>query len=128
MKTIEVVCGVLKYDSKVLIARRNPGISNGGLWEFPGGKVEQHETHKQALKRELQEEMGITAEVLEYLGESLTTGTTVQINLHAYFCVSETTPKSSTDHDMIKLVEPRDLGDFNMAEADVPFIKQLARE
>lgn len=52
---IEVVCGALIQQGKVLIARRNYGSSKG-MYEFPGGKVEKNETKEEALIREMKEE------------------------------------------------------------------------
>ena len=49
---IEVVAGVIYNDNKFLIAQRNFNKDQGGLWEFPGGKVESGETYQEALKRE----------------------------------------------------------------------------
>ena len=60
MKNIEsVVIGVIQKDTHVFIAKRRPNVFLGGLWEFPGGKVEAGETLFQALARELKEEVGI---------------------------------------------------------------------
>ena len=74
-KVVHVAVGVL-VDAKgrVLIARRAPSSHQGGLWEFPGGKVEAHETVIDALTRELAEELGIKV---------LSTVPLLQVN-HAY--------------------------------------------
>jgi 8-oxo-dGTP diphosphatase len=58
-----VAAGVILRDRQVLIARRH----QGGLWEFPGGKLEEGESVPQALTRELKEEIGITVETAEPL-------------------------------------------------------------
>jgi 8-oxo-dGTP diphosphatase len=52
-------CVLLDSDGRILIAKRPPGRSLAGLWEFPGGKVEQGESPEHALVRELAEELGI---------------------------------------------------------------------
>ena len=72
---VHVAVGVL-VDSKgrVLIARRPPSSHQGGLWEFPGGKVEAHEAVTDALTRELAEELGVKV---------LSTAPLLQVN-HAY--------------------------------------------
>lgn len=59
-KRVHVAVGVI-YNSQgqILIARRHNDAHQGGLWEFPGGKVEPHETVRDALARELHEELGI---------------------------------------------------------------------
>lgn len=62
-RTMIVVAGVLQRDSKLLIGQRMAQDRHGLKWEFPGGKVEAGETPKQALVRELQEELGIEAVV-----------------------------------------------------------------
>jgi 8-oxo-dGTP diphosphatase len=56
---IVAACALLDKDGAVLIAKRPPGRPLAGLWEFPGGKVEQGEAPEDALIRELKEELGI---------------------------------------------------------------------
>ena len=69
MKRIQVVAGVIYQDyttlghsdnALILIARRPDHLHQGGLWEFPGGKVELNERHYDSLVRELKEELNIT--------------------------------------------------------------------
>lgn len=60
---IPVVAGFIKKDGKILIGQRPVDNSLAGQWEFPGGKIELGETPEQALTRELNEELGIEAEV-----------------------------------------------------------------
>lgn len=60
---IPVVAGILKKDSKVLLGLRPQEKSLPGVWEFPGGKIENGESPEEALKRELREELGIQAEI-----------------------------------------------------------------
>ena len=59
-KVVHVAVGVVQDNNgRLLIAQRAEGAHQGGLWEFPGGKVEAQETARQALDRELKEELGI---------------------------------------------------------------------
>jgi 8-oxo-dGTP diphosphatase len=61
MKPLQVAVGVVKNnEGQVLISLRDKSLHQGGLWEFPGGKIESEETAEQALVRELKEELAIT--------------------------------------------------------------------
>lgn len=60
---IPVVAGFLKKDGKILVGQRPENHSLAGQWEFPGGKIEIGESPEKALARELDEELGIEAEV-----------------------------------------------------------------
>ena len=59
-KALHVVVAVIRgADGRIFLAKRPQHISQGGKWEFPGGKVEAGESREAALARELQEEIGI---------------------------------------------------------------------
>jgi len=59
MPSVRVLAAVIRHDDQVLICRRPVEKRHGGLWEFPGGKVENGETSLQAVTRELMEELGV---------------------------------------------------------------------
>jgi len=63
-KWVHVAVGVIIHQDEILISQRKAEAHQGGLWEFPGGKVEPGESVQQALSRELQEELGISPSVV----------------------------------------------------------------
>jgi len=63
LKTLIVVAGVLTEEGKVLVTQRKEDSPHGGLWEFPGGKMMEGEEPREALRRELKEELDIEVEV-----------------------------------------------------------------
>ena len=68
MAVVTVAVGILIDDAgRVLVTRRAPDAHQGGLWEFPGGKVEEDETIPVALARELKEELGVLVEATDAL-------------------------------------------------------------
>ena len=71
-KTINVVGAAIVKDGKVLCAQRGEGRSLAGFWEFPGGKIEPHETARQALHREIEEELLCEVEVATKCARLLT--------------------------------------------------------
>ena len=58
MKTIEVVAAIIYKDGKILATQRGYGDYKG-MWEFPGGKMDQEETQEQAIVREIYEELNV---------------------------------------------------------------------
>ncbi len=67
MRTDVVAAGILIEHGKVLLSRRKSGTHLAGLWEFPGGKADPGEDPRAALRRELEEELGITTRIGEIL-------------------------------------------------------------
>ena len=65
MRTHIVAAGILVENGKVLLSRRKQGSHLAGMWEFPGGKAEPGEDPRAALRRELEEELGITTRIGE---------------------------------------------------------------
>src|SRR5215472_9437380 len=74
MRTVLVAAAILVEDGRVLVTQRKTGTHLAGAWEFPGGKVEAGEDPREALRRELREELGIDARV----------GEIVDVTFHRY--------------------------------------------
>ena len=122
MKVINVVCGIIYQQDKIFIARRKKGKDFVGKWEFPGGKVENEESEKEALCRELLEELGMNVIVDEKIGSNIHHYESYSIKLIAYRCKFVSATFAMTDHDQYKWVTRKILGEFNFTDADIPLI------
>jgi 8-oxo-dGTP diphosphatase len=123
---IDVVAAIMiNHKNEILIARRKPEKSQGGLWEFPGGKIEQGETPEESLKRELKEEMNIEIEVIKYFGENVHHYEKISIRLIAYKCRLLRGDFTLSDHDKIQWVNYRGLENYQFAPADIPLVSKL---
>ena len=123
----EVVCGVIMDgEGKILACRRGFDRHLGGLWEFPGGKVDAGESHEAALERELAEELGITASVGERVGPAVEwTDGDVSIRLRAFRCGILSGELQALEHDEIRWCRLDELSGLDWAEADVPLVEEL---
>jgi 8-oxo-dGTP diphosphatase len=122
---IEVAAAVLIQNGKVLIARRRPGVSQGGLWEFPGGKIKAGETPEQCLTREIREELGLAVAVADFLGESVYTYPRETIRLLAYRVRATGGSPAARDHAEIAWVGIDALDRYLFSPADLPFVDLL---
>ena len=122
-----VACALIDPDGRVLLAQRPPGKNMGGLWEFPGGKVESGEGPEDTLIRELREELGIA--VRETCLAPFTFASHAYADFHLlmplYVCRRwEGTPQP-LEHVALKWVRPKDMGSYPMPPADLPLIPML---
>lgn len=117
---IEVVAGVIyNKEGKFLIAQRNLKKSQGGLWEFPGGKVEKNESYEDALKREIKEEFDADIEVKEYIGENVHHYPDKDIKLLFYKAVLVSDEIKLLEHEDGRWITKEDRDKFEFAGADV---------
>ncbi|MBR2574035.1 MAG: (deoxy)nucleoside triphosphate pyrophosphohydrolase [Loktanella sp.] len=118
---------LIDADGRVLLAQRPEGKVMAGLWEFPGGKVEQGETPEAALIRELHEELGIGtwASCLAPLTFASHAYADFHLLMPLFACRKwEGTPQSR-EGQALKWVRPSDLRDYPMPAADIPLIPIL---
>lgn len=125
---IQVVAGIIKdKENKIFIAQRNLKKSQGGLWEFPGGKIEVNESREHALIRELQEELDITVEVNKYVGEKTFEYPDKSINLIAFECKIISGEVKLEEHEDSKWVRIEELKNFNFSPADEFIVEILEK-
>lgn len=119
---IVAACALLNEACEVLIAKRPPGRSLAGLWEFPGGKVERGEGPEEALIRELKEELGI--EIAKVDLSPLTFASHAYPDFHllmpVYLCARWRGTLAARERQELLWVRPEDLVRYDMPPADEP--------
>jgi 8-oxo-dGTP diphosphatase len=125
---IDVVGAVIVNDGLVLCAQRGPHGALAGLWEFPGGKIEPNETARDALEREIDEELRCVVEV----GNVVTTTSHEYdfgiVTLTTFFCrLVDGTPQL-TEHASIKWLAAAELDTLEWAPADIPATERIRAE
>ena len=115
---IEVVAGVIYKDNKFLIAQRNLKKSQGGLWEFPGGKLEAGESCEAALKREIFEEFEAEIDVEGYITENIHHYPEKDIKLMFYKAKLVSDKLVLKEHEDYRWITKDDKDKFEFAGAD----------
>ncbi len=124
----DVTCGVIRNNrDELLITKRPVDKLLGGLWEFPGGKVENGESFEEGLARELQEELGIEVDVGDFFIQVQHAYTHFKITLHAYECrlLPESPMPQCHDCDEFQWVHVDNLTDFAFGKADRKIVEEL---
>jgi 8-oxo-dGTP diphosphatase len=125
MKTVLVSAAVIIEQKKVLVTQRKADSPHGLLWEFPGGKVKEGEEPREALQRELKEELDIEAEVGPILDVVFHPYPEHPILLLTYLCrVEKGIPKPIGCQDL-RWVNHSELQRLVMPPADDPIRKHL---
>lgn len=124
---ITVTAGILEKDGAVLIARRPSKGLLGGMWEFPGGTLEEDEDLPGCLKRELGEELGIDVEVGPEFGVYQHAYTHLRVTLHAFRCQVVSGEPQALAADELRWVKPGGLADFPMGKIDRQIAKKYGR-
>lgn len=122
-----VVAGVILQDGKILVCQRTRHQTMPMKWEFPGGKIEEGEQPRDALRRELEEELGIDATIgdeiarikHEYKGGS-------SVELRFYLVQQYQGTIENRIFKDLQWTEPQNLPSFDFLEADLTLVNDLA--
>lgn len=116
-----MAAAVVKEEQGYWMVRRGPGRDHAGMWEFPGGKLEQGETFAQALSRELWEELGLRVEV----GELVARAHNERIEMHAFAVTIQEGPPELREHDAQAVIPFSELTKYPMNDLDQQVVSQL---
>jgi len=120
-----VVAAVIERNGTILCAQRGAGRALEGKWEFPGGKVEEGETFKDALIRELEEELSVRIVPGEPLMTVEHRYPDFSLTLHAYRAAIASGEPILGEHRDLRWLTPKELSSLDWAEADLPIVERL---
>ena len=120
-----VTAAIIQQNGFVLIAQRPSKGLLGGLWEFPGGKVETDESLSDCLVREIEEELGCCIEVGEPFGQYQHAYTHFRISLHAFLCHIIAGEPQALEAQQIAWVALQNLGEYPMGKVDRQISERL---
>tara|TARA_B100000575_G_scaffold90957_1_gene72297 strand:- start:6 stop:389 length:384 start_codon:yes stop_codon:yes gene_type:complete len=124
-KSVDVVAAVIKKDNLFLIANRSFEANSSGLWEFPGGKVEEKETFVSALIREIEEELSLKIEVGDKITSIDLKASDKHISVHYFYALILSGQIILNVHSEFKWVERNQLDSFKYIDGDRYVLKYL---
>ncbi|QXP73372.1 (deoxy)nucleoside triphosphate pyrophosphohydrolase [Tenacibaculum sp. AHE15PA] len=130
MKKIEVVAAIIIHNDLILCAQRGTNklryISN--KFEFPGGKIEKNETKKQALKRELIEELNIQPNINDLYLTVVHQYPDFELTMHSFICEASSMNVSLNEHIYHQWLPKEKLSKLDWAAADLPIVEKLMHD
>lgn len=128
LKRVVVAAALMEEGGKVLLARRLEGDERGGLWEFPGGAVEEGESLATCLARELREELGVEIEVGKEVAAVEHDYGDLEVELHLLSArITRGTPKPLGCAE-VRWFRWKDIPEEELAPADRKLLAQLSRD
>jgi 8-oxo-dGTP diphosphatase len=124
-KKIEVVAAIIKKDNTYFCAQRSDHGELAKKWEFPGGKIEKSETHAEALKREILEELNTKIEVKSFLVTVHHQYKKFKLDLHAYLCEIIEGDLELSEHLDFKWATIDEMKKLDFSAADISILEHL---
>ena len=127
MKTINVVAAVIEKDGKIFATQRGYGDYKD-WWEFPGGKIEDGETHEEALRREIKEELNADIEVGDFVRRVEFDYPKFHLVMHCYKCTLLSEEVELLEHEAARWLSKEELFSVKWLEADIEVLEILSNQ
>ena len=124
MRVIEVVAAIIQREGAYFATQRGYGEFEG-MWEFPGGKIEPGESREVALKREIQEELGIDITIEKFLCTTDYDYPSFHLTMHCYLCSVESGMIELREHKSARWLTVESLDSVEWLPADKEIINKL---
>jgi 8-oxo-dGTP diphosphatase len=128
IKRLRVACAVMAENGRLFAARRGPSGRHAGLWELPGGKLEEGESPSACLVRELREELGLEVLALEEWEPSRHDEPGFSLELIPVRCRRTGGLMTPSEHEETGWFAPEQLKALAWSPADVPVVERWLRE
>jgi 8-oxo-dGTP diphosphatase len=125
---VSVVGAVILSEGRILCARRGQSVRLAGHWEFPGGKVEPEESPREALVREIAEELRCEVLVGAQVESTRHEYDFATIVLTTFYCDLLGGQPHLTDHDEVRWCTPGEMEELVWAPADIPAVERVKRD
>lgn len=122
VEKIDTAVAIFRNVSRIYIQKRPSDGLFGGMWEFPGGKVEAGETAGEAVRREVREELAVNCQVRDKLTSFVHYYTRFRVTLHAFMCVTDEELPEDCKHRWVELAR---IEEFPMPSANRQIIDRL---
>lgn len=120
---IDVTCAlIIDTQNHLFAAQRSSTMSLPLKWELPGGKIEQNESPKECLVREIKEELNIEIEIIKSLPSNIHAYPSITIQLIPFICKRINGEITLKEHANFKWLNTNELLDLDWADADVPIL------
>lgn len=128
-KVIKVVGAIIENkNNEILCALRSPIMSTPNMWEFPDGKVENNETLKEAIEREIKEKLNCNIEALSVFIDNTHEYDNFIVNLITIKCKLMSGTPTANEHSKLIWLKKENLDSLKWAPADIPAVMQLICE
>ena len=124
MKTLNVVAAIIKQDNKILATKRGYGEFIN-MWEFPGGKIENNETKKEALVREIKEELDCIVEITKFALDLEYQYPTFYLKMSCFEAVVKDGTLKLLEHNDARWLSKDELDSVNWIPADIGVVNYL---